>query len=102
MSLAIVPVEPCRHPTSFIDDELDARGWTLETLALQIATATGEDLAKPGMILLAYWDIGPKSSKMRMGDWLASALSQAFGITAQYFLNLEAAWLKDQDHTQER
>lgn len=83
----------CLHPTVLINDELESRGWTLETLAQRIAASTGDDLAQTGMVLLAYWDIGPTTENMRMGGWLANALSDAFGISAEYFLNLEKAWL---------
>lgn len=74
------------HPSEFIQDELDARGWTLWDLAFRM----GPDapLEKLGLDFYFLCDPG-----IRLGDDGAAALGRAFGVSPEYFLNLERMWL---------
>ena len=92
----IIPVDPVPHPSVFIQDEMDARNWTRDHLAVAMAQTAGEDTpGKCRMMLDAYFIVGPQDDRMRIGDVMAGMLSGAFGVSAQHFLNLEAAWLND-------
>ena len=66
-------------PGEFIQDELDARGWTQEDLA----TILGRPLPRVNEIIKAKTGITPKT---------AAALGEAFGTSAQFWLNLESRY----------
>lgn len=85
------PVAPPPHPSEFIRDEMDSRNWSLSDLA----KAMGDDYGVNRVSLVMYFTIGPDNRSLRIGKETASQLSQAFGISAEYFLNLEIAWLAD-------
>ena len=79
------------HPSEFIQDELEARGWSIEILAVHMA---GFEIEKNKLTLDLYSTIGPEETSMRIGDETAEKLSAAFGISAEFFINLEKSWLK--------
>lgn len=79
------------HPSEFIQDELDARGWSLDTLA---ALMTRDDVARNRLALDFYMLAGPEETNLRIGENMAQGFSVAFGISAEFFINLENAWLK--------
>ena len=66
-------------PGEFIRDELEARGWTQEDLA----TILGRPLQTVNAILNGRKQITPET---------AIGLATAFGTTAEFWLNLEAAY----------
>lgn len=86
--------DPHPHPSSFIQDELYARGWTMADLANRMGS---ESCVSNKLAMDMYFLIGPNDTRMRIGDGTANQLSKAFGISPEYFLNLEAAWLRDAD-----
>ena len=67
------------HPGEFIRDELDARGWAQRDLAYILGVK--EQAINPIM-----------SGKRGISPDMAHALSKAFGISAEYFLNLQKAF----------
>ena len=80
------------HPTEFIQDEMDERGWS----RAELANRMGMDRCVLNKIELdMYFLIGPTDTQMRIGKDTADALSRAFDISADFFLNCEAAWLRD-------
>jgi HTH-type transcriptional regulator / antitoxin HigA len=67
------------HPGEFIRDEIEARGWAQRDLAYILGVK--EQAINPIM-----------SGKRGISPDMAQALSKAFGISAEYFLNLQKAY----------
>ncbi|AMM84140.1 HigA family addiction module antitoxin [Martelella sp. AD-3] len=67
------------HPGEFIRDELEARGWAQRDLAYILGVK--EQAINPIM-----------SGKRGISPDMARALSKAFGISPEYFLNLQKAY----------
>ena len=67
------------HPGEFIRDELEARGWAQRDLAYILGVK--EQAINPIM-----------SGKRGISPDMARSLSKAFGISAEYFLNLQKAY----------
>jgi plasmid maintenance system antidote protein VapI len=76
------------HPSEFIRDEMDARGWTRDDLALRM----GGDFAINRVGLELYFEAGPTEPDLLIGD--GKDFARAFGVSAEFFLNLERAWRK--------
>lgn len=89
-----VPAEAL-HPSVFIQEQLDARGWTLRDLAARMAAY---DYNINLAALEMYLAIGPDQPSLRIGQRSADRMAHAFGVSAEYFLNLERAWLKHREH----
>jgi plasmid maintenance system antidote protein VapI len=83
----------CLHPSTFIQEELDTRGWNRARLAF----AMGDDPAINLFVLDMYFDLGPERSRLRLGEFTAKQLGRAFGTSWQLWLGLETAWLRDSD-----
>lgn len=84
-----IPAE-VSHPSVFIQEEMDARGWDRDQLALRM----GGVFVINRLALDCYFEIGPEETGLRMGD--AKDFERAFDVSAEFFLNLEKAWLKAQ------
>lgn len=67
------------HPGEFIRDEIEARGWAQRDLAYILGVK--DQAINPIM-----------SGKRGISPDMAQALSKAFGISAEYFLNLQKAF----------
>jgi HTH-type transcriptional regulator/antitoxin HigA len=67
------------HPGEFIKDEIEARGWAQRDLAYILGV---KDQAINPIL----------SGKRGISPDMAQALSKAFGISAEYFLNLQKAY----------
>ena len=78
----------CWHPSVFIQEEMDARGWDRDELARRM----GGDFGDVRIGLDFYFEIGPETPDLRIGD--GEDFARAFGVDAEFFLALEAAWLK--------
>ncbi len=76
------------HPSEFIDDELKARGWTLE----QLAEKMGGDADINCLSLYLY---RLKDPGILLGEESAAGLSRAFGTSDEVWLNLHDAWLRE-------
>ena len=73
-------------PIEFIEEELRARKWTLEKLA----TKMGGDF-NTNLCALEFLQCRDKG--VRLGEEGADGLARAFGTSAEYWLNLEKAWI---------
>ena len=80
------------HPSTFIQDELDARGWTRADLANRMGA---ESCVRNLLVLDMYFEVGPTRTNCRLGEKTDAQIAQAFGISPGFFLRLEAAWLRD-------
>ena len=76
------------HPSEFIQDELDARGWDRDELAIRM----GGNFAETRAGLEFYMEIGATTPQMFMGEDTARQLANAFGTSYRLWLNLERAW----------
>lgn len=81
------------HPSELIAEEMIARGWSADDLAIRMSDGTAHDFGVCRLALDFYDSCGPDEPKMRIGNITAAKLGKAFGVLAQYFLNLETAWL---------
>lgn len=82
------------HPSEFITEELEARGWSRDDLCTAMCGGT-HDPDNWGITRLAldmYLEIGWMEPDMRMGD-CATQMAHAFGVHPDFFVNLERAWL---------
>jgi len=80
------------HPSEFIAEELIARGWSADDLALRMSDGTDHDFGVCRVALDFYDEIGPGEPKMYMGDITGGKLGKAFGVSPGYFLALEEKW----------
>lgn len=76
------------HPSTFIQEEMDARGWDRTNLAVQMGGDAGMNL----LCLDMYFIVGPTALDLILGDDTASQLAVAFDVSAAYFLGLEKSW----------
>lgn len=73
------------HPSSFVLEELEARGWSLDRLAIEM----GGD-APLNRLALDLW-IAVQEPNCRLGE-MAGQFGMAFGVSPELFTNLESAW----------
>ena len=81
------------HPSEFIRDEMEARGWTLEILTSQMGSwwfATRRRLR-------LYLAEGPNNPKLRLSADEAAAIDRAFGCSVGFVSGLQRSWL---EHTE--
>jgi hypothetical protein len=90
------PYAQCYHPTGFIAEELHARNWTLDMMFDAMMQHYGEGREKLELMFCMYFEVGPTTKNMRMGDTIADLLHQVFGTSKQFWLNIESAWLADE------
>lgn len=77
------------HPSEFIAEEMQARGWGRDDLARHM----GGDFSETRMSLEFYLEVGPTQRGIRVGQHTAMQLAVAFGTSPDLWLNLEASWL---------
>jgi hypothetical protein len=75
------------HPSVFIIEEMEARGWDRWELARRM----GGDYRQRRLEIDLYFEVGPGEPDLRIGDGEDFAL--AFGCSAEFFRNLEKIWL---------
>lgn len=87
------------HPSEFIVEELIARGWSADNLAWRMSDGTAGDAGICRLSLDFYDEIGPNNPCMRIGTETAGRLAKAFDVSPEFFLSLEAAWLRSKGTT---
>ena len=73
-------------PGEFIQEELIARGWTTTYLARRM----GGDVALNQLTVDMH--IAVRDKNMSLDEETAQGLSRAFGVSAQFFMNLDRIW----------
>lgn len=76
------------HPSEFIKDEMNARGWTKEYLA----SLMSGDYCVNCTALDLYFNV--HDSNLRMGQDIIEDFGKIFGVSKKYFQNLEEMWIK--------
>lgn len=103
----------CFHPSEYVQDEMDARGWDRTLLAwllvlecsnprdalAKFGRCTPEQSAALGaawvrelVALEFFFEVGPTTPDLRMGD-MGPRFAHAFGCSEGLLTNLETAWL---------
>lgn len=77
------------HPSVFIQEELDGRGWDRWELARRM----GGDYLTRLLEIDLYFEAGPEKTNMRLGK-TAENLAVAFDVSAEFFRNMEIVWLR--------
>jgi len=76
------------HPSEYIAEELEARGWSRSDLAERMNHSYAQT------VLDIYFLIGPTKTNCRIGIRTAEALARAFDVSPEYFIALERDWLQ--------
>lgn len=74
------------HPSVFILEEMEARGWTLGDLTMRM----DGDPHLNRVALDLYLNVGPDDPDLLIGD--GEDLARAFGTSAEFWRRLEAGW----------
>ena len=76
------------HPSVFIREEMKARQWDRRQLARRMPGNYAMNL----LVIRLYLDVGPTEPGLLIGD--GEDFGAAFGVSGEFFRNLEAAWLE--------
>lgn len=77
-----------------LSDELEARGWTTDDVALRMGGDVDEickNLLAVNLIMCVHKD------KLLVGDRLFDGLAKVFDVDPMFFRNIDAAWRKHPD-----
>lgn len=80
------------HPSTFIKDEMAARRWTPDHLALAMAASVAGDPAVCRLKIDLYFEVGPTDERLRLGN-TGLEIDAAFGLSPGFLHRLEATWL---------
>lgn len=72
---------------SFVLDEIEARGWSLDDLAARMGGNTDVNRLALDFLIYAHDERG-----LHIGQTMADQLAYAFGVSAQFFVNLDNAY----------
>ena len=83
------------HPSSYILEEMEVRGWGYSDVAVRMGGKDKEAVGIDCLALEMYCTV--HDTGLRIGDESADGLGRAFGVSPQLFLNLEKAWLSSEE-----
>ena len=76
-------------PGEFIQDELEARGWSIRELARRIGgTPAEKDVTQVALEMLVH---GPVEGVL-IGEDMSAQLGRVFGNNPEFFVNLDKLW----------
>lgn len=78
------------HPSEYIQEEMDERGWDRDRLATAMMAADDDNWGIWRLAIDFYFEVGPTERNLRLDP---EAFARAFGVSPELFINLEAAWL---------
>lgn len=80
------------HVSTFIEEEMEARNWTRDHMALAMAAAVAGDPGRMRLELDLLIAVGPTDDRLRIGR-TAEAVDAAFGLSPGFSQRLEDGWL---------
>lgn len=80
-------------PGEFIEGEMNARGWTAEDVANRMGD-DGSPKQRSVNLLLVHMLIEVRDTGLILDQESAAKFGLAFGVSPQFFLNLDAMWRK--------
>lgn len=87
---------PDMHPWTMIAEELLARGWSIEDLAIRMATPDyDEHIREIGVNILTldlYRTVAPHDLRCMIGEKAGRGIAKAFGLSEDVIVNLDKAW----------
>lgn len=82
------------HVGDYLEEELEARGWTTHDIAIRASDDPNEqrviELACDLTIACLYAELDHAAAEATIGESLAGNIAKAFGTDAQTWLNLDA------------
>jgi len=88
--------EPDMHPWHMIAEELLARGWSVEDLAIRMADPDYEERLKEIgtnlLVLDLYKTVGPTDPRCMIGERSGKAIARAFGIDENIIIAMDKKW----------
>jgi plasmid maintenance system antidote protein VapI len=75
------------HPSEFIKDEMKARGWSMGYLA----SLMSGDFQENFLALDLYFHVHDEN--LRMGQDVIDDFAKIFGVSKEFFQNLENMWV---------
>lgn len=89
------------HPWEYIQDELDARGWSLEDLAMKMPAPKMTDLALNLLTLQLVEATSDPTFKhrdgCRIGHDTNARIAAAFGQSVEFWDNIETLYIRARD-----
>ena len=76
----------------FLAEEMDARGWTAVDVAARMGGTSEQEVFRNAVIVDLI--LAVQKDGCLIGDKTFNQLSRAFGVSAQYFRNLDVMWRK--------
>ena len=83
---------PDMHPANFIAEEMEARGWTRDRMAVAMAQHSQDTPPMCRVKLDLYLEVGPTDDRLRLGP-TGHEIDRAFGVSDGMMHRLEASWL---------
>jgi hypothetical protein len=88
-----LPARVIPHPSYYVLEEMDERGWDRDRLAIEVVKARPDrDYGITRLAIDFFFGVGPIDPRSRMGE-LANDFGAAFGTSSELFTNLERSWL---------
>lgn len=81
------------HPSEYIVDELNERGWSVSDLANKMGH---NDCVLNKLSLDLYFEVGPSKPNLQLGKNMGEKLARAFDVGSTLLFNLEKSWLEQQ------
>ena len=79
------------HPSVFIKEEMEERGYSLRDVVFRMKRYESEaDWTIQQLAVEMYMEVGPTDRNIILGD-MADGFAAAFGVSPELFQNLEAA-----------
>jgi len=78
----------------FLAEEIEARGWQTQDVAIRMGETDAEEIGKDLLILDVYMVCFDRGATL---TGMFDKLSRAFDVSADYLRNIEEGWLKYPD-----
>lgn len=82
------------HPSEIMTEEMESRGWDRDRLAVEMVSGSDDSYGIVRLALDLYFEVGPTDPRVRIGARTAEQLGRAFGVSPEFFLNLERSYLE--------